>query len=65
MHAGKILQTHSDFLTKIAEKDTKHRNSHSEVFCKVDILKNFCKTRRETSVSESFYKVQTEALQLS
>ena len=29
------------FLTKISEKDTKHRDSCPEVFCKVDVLKNF------------------------
>ena len=28
------------FLTKTAEKDTKHRGSHPKVFCKVDVLKN-------------------------
>ena len=29
------------FLTKISEKDTKHRGSRPEMFCKVDVPKNF------------------------
>ena len=29
------------FLTKISEKDTKHRGSCPEMFCKIDVLKKF------------------------
>ena len=31
------------FLTKIAEKDTKHKSSCPEVFCKVHTIKNVAK----------------------
>ena len=59
----RLIQT--DFLTKFAEKDTKHRSSHPEVFCKVDILKNFVKFAGKHLCRSLFIKVQTEALQLS
>ena len=39
---SEILENHLEsFLTKILKKDTKHKSSRPEVFCKLDILKNF------------------------
>ena len=35
------------FSTKISEKDKKRRGGRSEVFCKVDVLKNFIKLFRK------------------
>ena len=54
------------FLTKIAGKDTKHKDNLPEVFYKVDALKNFVKfTRKYLHRSIFSINLQTEALQLN
>ena len=55
------------FLTKIAEKDTKHKGSCQEVFCKVETLEDFIGKHLENigkhlCWSPLLIKLQAEAL---